>query len=289
MTMSTMTLPGNPVDCKYTRLSSKSIKLEWKVLEENELQSYILTLETEKNKVETILNGPYTDYILANLELNIEYTIKIKASFDGINYGNEGIFEPFILHKLPPTSPRNAKYNYYSSNEIYISWDEPDDDGGDPIHNYLITTNKNDYIFTANGTGKSAIIQNINHKDVINISIKATNDNISYGPELILPTIYGIKAPTESVSSAVAEVVSAGVVKITWSESIETPEGKYYYIIQSKSSNPNDPTIGACHEDFTNLECDIAELNPNSEYYFSVFIQNQVGESPKTSTNTIKF
>lgn len=94
--------------------------------------------------------------------------------------------------------------------------------------------------------------------------------------------------PPSPPSSAQATVLETGVASISWTAPEVAPEGSAYYSIKTNSSDPNDPIFIFRTVDMTQTSYTIATLNSNSEYYFTIEIENQSGSSPSTSTNTIK-
>jgi predicted phage tail protein len=192
-----------------------------------------------------------------------------------------------------PSAPNGGGYIYMGPSTICISWAEPEDSGGAPITSYMVyltfegqpTTN---HLIQA--PEHTYLITNIVYGINIQAAVKASNDNgISYGPEFVFPLIVPIQAPPAPPASAVAAALEPGTASISWTAPDVAPEGNAHYSVLSVSSNSSDPTVGLGTADMTQHSCVLTGLNPESEYYFTVEIINEVGRSPAAITNTIIF
>ena len=188
-----------------------------------------------------------------------------------------------------PYAPMNGQVTYASSSAVTILWEEPAYDGGSPITTYLLSLTSEDQpaiLHVIQPPTCSYYLDNIPEGVTILATVQASNDNgVIYGPELVFPLITYIHIPPAPPASAEVVENAPGIATITWTPPAIAPEGTAYYLVASVSSNPNDPIREYRTADMTQIECSILTLNPDSEYYFTVEIVNQVGHSPTVTTN----
>lgn len=186
----------------------------------------------------------------------------------------------------------NGQVVYNSSSAVTISWEEPAYDGGSPITTYLLSLISDDQpaiLHVIQPPTCSYYLDNIPEGATILATVKASNDDgATYGPEFVFPLITYIHVPPAPPASAEVVENAPGIATISWTPPAIAPEGDAYYLVASVSSNPNDPIREYRTADMTQTECSILTLNPDSEYYFTVEIVNQVGHSPIVRTNLIK-
>ena len=175
---------------------------------------------------------------------------------------------------------------------LYICWAVPEDDGGAPITTYKVSLTPNGQATVEHLVEAPLQCYSDNslvHGITVQATVKASNDGgQTYGPEFVFPLIVPLAAPSAPPASAEAVALEPGTASITWTPPEVAAEGNPYYSVISKSSNPNDPTVGF-GTDFMNLSGVLTGLNPESEYSFTVEVINQVGRSPAAITNTIVF
>jgi titin len=192
-----------------------------------------------------------------------------------------------------PSAPANGGFMYISPTTVTLSWNAPENDGGSPITTYLLSLTSDGQPTTEQllqAPQNSYEVDNLVHGISVQATVKASNnDGITYGPEFMFAPIVPILPPSSPPASAEASATVQGVATISWTPPETAPEGYAYYLIVSQSSNPSDPSVGFGTRDMTQLSCTLSELNPSSEYSFTVQIVNQVGRSPVTTTNTIVF
>lgn len=183
---------------------------------------------------------------------------------------------------------------YMSPTTVDLAWNLPPNDGETPqVTNYLLALTPDGQSTTEHIIEYPIFYYEINtlvHGVSIQATLKASNDSgATYGPEFVFPLIVPILPPTSppTVPSAVAD--GPGIATISWQPPETLPEGAGYYLIMSVSSNPSDISIGYTTNDMTELSCTITTLNPQSEYYFTIEIVNQIGRTSTVSTNTIVF
>jgi hypothetical protein len=189
-----------------------------------------------------------------------------------------------------PSAPYNgAGFMYGEPSMLYISWAAPESSGSTPVTNYLLTLTPNDlqseehYIDVPVMTFSKLI-------DCISIqaTVKASNNNgATYGPEYTFPLITYVNPPYSPPSSAQAVPLEPGFASVSWTAPEVAPEGNAYYVITTNSSSDSDPVLMFRTDNITQLSYTVPELNAESIYYFTVQVQNQVGTSPATVTNTI--
>jgi hypothetical protein len=121
-------------------------------------------------------------------------------------------------------------------------------------------------------------------------TIRSSSDNgVTWGDFASFPLYTPLNLPSSPPTSPSASVESPGVVTVSWGPPDVIPDGPWYYLVQSKSSDPNDPTIGCGTQDSTLTSCTISNLNIQSQYTFLVNTINPVGRSPEAETNSIHF
>lgn len=203
----------------------------------------------------------------------------------------EGVQEP-VNTSVPPSAPSGGGFMYTPFNTVYLSWMAPEDDGGAPITAYMLSLTPdeqptNDHILQPPAQFyELALVYGIN----IQATVKASNDNgVTYGPDFVFPLIVPIHPPPSSPASAEATALEPGTASVSWSAPEVAPEGNAHYSVLSVSSNSSDPTVGHGTVDMEQYSCVLTGLNPDSEYYFTVEIVNEVGRSPAAITNTIVF
>lgn len=192
-----------------------------------------------------------------------------------------------------PTAPAIGGAMIMGPLEVTFSWQAPLDDGGSPITNYE---------FTMTPDGGQPITQNLpasityyNAKNLqeglaIQATVKASNNNgTSYGPVFIFAPVTPVITPPVGPESVTARAIMPGVVEITWLPPTTIPEGFAYYLVMSQSSNPADPSIGYGTQSLVETTCQLSELDPSSEYTFSVVVINAAGRSPPTISNAVVF
>ena len=204
--------------------------------------------------------------------------------------GSQIPVEPTVIG--PPSAPNRGGYMYTSSTSVILSWVVPENDGGAPITTYLVALTPDTEPTTYHVIQSPANYYELNtlvHGINVQATVTASNDDgTTYGPECVFPTIVPILPPQSPPTSAEAIPESSGVASISWQPPDTTPEGNPYYLVMSKSSNPNDPSIVLGTADMTQTSGTLSELNWQSEYFFTVEIVNAVG-SAATVTNTIVF
>lgn len=191
-----------------------------------------------------------------------------------------------------PSAPYNgAGFMYGEPSMLYISWAAPENDGGAPLTNYLLTLTPNnqepeEHFIDVPVMSFSKLIECTS----IQATVKASNNNgTTYGPEYTFPLITYIIPPFSPPSSAEAAALEPGIASVSWTAPEVAPEGTAYYMIKTISSSPSDPILMFRTDNITQLSYTIPELNPESSYYFTVEVQNQLGTSPAAITNTIVF
>lgn len=200
--------------------------------------------------------------------------------------------QPEVREIYAPSAPYNgAGFMYGEPSMLYISWAAPENDGGAPITNYLLVLTPNDQDVEEHVINAPLLSYNelITCTSIL-ATIKASNDNgATYGPEYKFPLITYVNPPFSPPSSASAAPAGTGIATVSWTAPEVAPEGNAYYVIKTNSSSPSDPALTFSTNDMTQLEYTIAELNTESSYFFTVEVQNQLGTSPATVTNTIVF
>jgi hypothetical protein len=203
----------------------------------------------------------------------------------------EGGQEP-VNTSVPPSAPSGGGFMYTPFNNVYLSWIAPEDDGGAPITTYMLSLTPdeqptNDHILQGpTHFYELALVYGIN----IQVTVKASNDNgVTYGPDFVFPLIVPIHPPPSPPASAEATTLEPGTASVSWSAPEVAPEGNAHYSVLSVSSNSSDPTVGHGTMDMEQYSCVLTGLNPESEYYFTVEIVNEVGRSPAAETNTFVF
>ena len=193
---------------------------------------------------------------------------------------------------LAPSAPNGGGFMYGSPTSLYICWAAPENDGGAPITTYMVSLTPDgqptvEHLVEApsQSYNDNSLVHGIN----VQATVKASNDGgQTYGPEFVFPLIVPLAIPSAPPASAEAAPLEPGTASITWTPPEVAPEGNPYYSVMSKSSNPNDPSVGF-GTDIANLSGILTGLNPQSEYSFTVEVVNQVGRSPVVTTNTIIF
>ena len=190
-----------------------------------------------------------------------------------------------------PSAPLDGRMMVCGSCKIMFAWQAPESDGGSPITTYALTLtpeNMSPTLYTITDAYYEAtdLLANV----PIQATVKASNDNgLTYGPEYTFLQVTPIEAPSAAPASATASVVSEGTAEITWEPAPIAPQGICNYLVMAQSLNPSDPSVGIATSSLEQTSCQIAELNPTSEYFFTVCIVNQVGRSPVATTNTVSF
>jgi hypothetical protein len=198
-----------------------------------------------------------------------------------------------MTQSAAPSAPAIGGAMIMGPLQVSFSWQPPTNDGGLPITTYRFTLTPEGGVATehtieAPNTYYQAtgLVEGI----ALQATVKASNDNgVTYGPEFIFSPITPIVAPPAAPASASAAPVSPGLAEIVWTAAPVEPQGTAYYLVMSESSNPSDPTVGLATKDLMDTSCQLAELNPTSEYTFTVCIVNAAGRSPTVATNIIRF
>ena len=192
----------------------------------------------------------------------------------------------------PIPMPQPMPYPIFSSpTSVVFFWQPPTDPTGTPLNvtNYKFSlTDSISQILDAITISYEA--KDLVHGTVYTPYVQASYDNgATWSENAYFPPFTPYNPPADSVVSASASPVSPGVAYITWVPPSTVPDGAPYFLVNSQSSNPLDPTIGFASPGFSTTDCTISELNPNSSYTFTVQICNQVGSSPFIQTNSISF
>jgi hypothetical protein len=192
-----------------------------------------------------------------------------------------------------PSAPSDGAFTYISATSGCLVWGVPEDDGGAPITTYLLTLTPEGETPTEHrieAPNHQYTLETLVYGVSIHATVKASNTNgNTYGPEFVFPTILPLLPPPNPVLSATATSVSPGTAQITWQNPEVVPEGTPYSLVTSTSTNPSDPLIEIGTQSLAETSCTFTELNPESEYYFTIQIVNQVGRSPVATTNTVSF
>ena len=192
-----------------------------------------------------------------------------------------------------PSAPKCGGIMYGNETTVFIIWDAPEDDGGAPVTKYLLSLTPDGQPTVnhlINTPSSSYTLDNLVHGINVNVTVKASNDGGEiYGPEFVFPVIVPLAAPTSPPRFPSAIADGPGIATISWQPPETPPEGAGYYLVMSVSSNPSDISIGYTTSDMSELSATITSLNPQSEYYFTIQIINQVGRTELVSTNTIVF
>jgi hypothetical protein len=192
-----------------------------------------------------------------------------------------------------PSAPKCGGIMYGNETTVFIIWDPPEDDGGATITTYMLslTPDGQPTVNHLTNTPRSSYtLDNLVHGINVNATVKASNDGgQTYGPEFVFPVIVPLAAPTSPPRFPSAVADGHGIATISWQPPETPPEGAGYYLVMSVSSNPSDISIGYTTSDMSELSATITSLNPQSEYYFTIQIINQVGRTELVSTNTIVF
>lgn len=187
----------------------------------------------------------------------------------------------------PPPIPMSNPMIMNSTTAIFY-WQAPIDISGSPITNYEFTVGDISGVVDVSITYYQ--VDNLIPGVTVTPSIRSSSDNgETWGESAEFPPFTPINSPQFPPASATATPLTRGSAEINWEPPQEAPEGYAYYTVQSVSSNERDPTIGLATADLTQLSCKLSELNPDSSYYFKVYIVNSAGSSDITLTNTIEF
>lgn len=192
-----------------------------------------------------------------------------------------------------PSAPSGGGFMYSSPTDVYLSWIEPEYDGGAPVTTYLLSLTPDGQPTIEHSIEfpvQCYVLHGLVHGIDVQATVKASNDGgQTYGPEFVFPLIVPLAAPTVPPASAEAAPLEPGTASITWTPPEVAAEGNAYYLVMSKSSNPSDPSVGLGTANMEQVSCILTGLNPESEYSFTVEVVNQVGRSPVVTTNTIIF
>jgi hypothetical protein len=176
---------------------------------------------------------------------------------------------------------------YISPTAVVFFWQAPTDLSGAPITNFKFTV-PSMVSEVLDPSYQSYSVSNLQVGVSFTPEIQSSSDNgETWGPAAYFPTFTPIAPPADPPASASAQVIATGSIEISWTPPVTLPEGNCYYIVESSSSNPSDPTIGFGSQDLSVTSCSLSEFNPDSTYTFNVSIINQVGRSPPAVTNSV--
>lgn len=192
-----------------------------------------------------------------------------------------------------PSAPTNCDFMYSGSpTTVYLVWSIPDEDGGAPITQYLLSLTPDNQPTIEHEIQAPITYYNLDtlvHGTNVSATVKASNDGgITYGPEGVFPLIVPLLPPMPP-ATAEAVLLESNAVSISWTPPETAPEGKAYYFVQSQSSNSSDTSIGLGTADMTQLSCELSGFNLKSQYTFTVQVVGQIGRSEVTTTNIIVF
>jgi hypothetical protein len=238
------------------------------------------------------LDASIATFTFQNLSVNTTYQATIKASNDkGASYGPEFVFPLTTPIVLPLSAPVNGGVMFMGPLKAMFSWQPPAENGGAPITTYSFTLTPSEgesHMVQLDATTPyyeaTDLVVDMSYQAVV----KASNDNgETYGPEFVFNPVTPVLPPQSPPASAIATHYDLGVAEITWDPPSIEPQGPAYYLVMAQSSNPADPFMGFGTQDLTQTTCQIADLNPESQYTFKVSIVNSVGQSAAIETNSI--
>lgn len=159
---------------------------------------------------------------------------------------------------------------------------------GNAVTNYELTLTPGPLVYTLSSINRYKVT-GLSDGQTYEASIRATCNYPNWGPSASFFEFQpGYPPPMPPISAIVTAVGSTGAT-VSWEPPSVTPTAKiFWYVLESKSDNSNDPVLRYTAGGQTQSNYFITALNRQSTYYFSINAVNCPGYSPQVSTNTIQ-
>jgi hypothetical protein len=159
---------------------------------------------------------------------------------------------------------------------------------GDAVTNYELTLEPGPLVYTLSSINRYKVT-GLSDGETYSASIRATCNYPDWGPSAAFFEFQpGFPPPMPPISAIITAVGSTSAM-VSWEPPSVTPTAKiFWYVLESKSDNSNDPVLRYTAGGQTQSNYFITGLNRESTYYFSVNAVNCPGYSPQVSTNTIQ-
>lgn len=120
---------------------------------------------------------------------------------------------------------------------------------------------------------------------VVNATVRASYDGVSWGPSTSFPPATPINIPVDAPSSITATLDPTTLeVTVTWTAPAVEPLGAAHFYVESVANDPYVPIYGFNTADLNLFTYTFTQLSRGYSYYFQVRVVNNAGQSPATRT-----
>jgi hypothetical protein len=186
-----------------------------------------------------------------------------------------------------PGAPNIKKFPLVFSSALQYWW-QPPSEGGADVTEYELTVGPEVSTFRLPGGTTNWTVDGLTNNTFYSASIRATCNYPEWGPSAQfhdwqpgLPPSYGVEKTWARGNRFTNALISWRPPSILPSSPI------YWYVIRSKSSDPNDPELSYTASGQTEVTTYITDMNSNSSYYFTVEAVNCSGYYGLVSTNIV--
>ncbi|EYC10062.1 hypothetical protein Y032_0057g2745 [Ancylostoma ceylanicum] len=278
-------VPGPPSRLTLNKIDSNTVSVNWENADCDTAEDVIgYVIERREGGRRTFhevakISGSETSYILDNLSMLTNYTIRVKA----IN--RYGASEPSEISYVtgspytPPSIDDPPILSDVTTNGCLLTWARPTQDGGSPIYGYDVFCRKNNGNWMKMNEeivfGERYTLRNLENDVSYEFKVEAYNEadmrstSEVVSKPLLIPSSLNLPLTTPSVPRIT--VTGPDCVTLDWDSPGDEPSTKFTVAYKSEASDVW--TEVHCDTNF----CKVDGLKEEVSYVFKVAVENEYG------------